>query len=129
MTEELKQQILRNCDSGEISRVAAEGGMRSMFEDGLRKVVAGVTTLEEVLRVTQEHPGAQQLFQQRLLQQPSPAAATTETGGESVSAASGNRQTGPGPSPEAVTTRGKNYLTGSIRWLRSLAKLLKGRRA
>lgn len=129
MTEELKQQILRQCDSGEISRVAAEGGMRSMFEDGLRKVVAGITTLEEVLRVTQEHPGQQQLFQQRLMQQPATSEATDETGDEKTSAANGERQTSPNPSPEAVTTRGKNYFTSFISWLRSLVTFLKGRRA
>jgi general secretion pathway protein E len=28
--------------------------MRTMYEDGLAKAVAGVTTIEEVLRVTQE---------------------------------------------------------------------------
>jgi general secretion pathway protein E len=28
--------------------------MESMFENGLRKAVAGVTTVEEVLRVTRE---------------------------------------------------------------------------
>jgi hypothetical protein len=99
-----------------------------MFEDGLRKVVAGVTTLEEVLRVTQEHPGQQQLFQQRLLHQSSPAA-TAETGGEIISAADENRQSGPGPSREAVTSRGKNYLNGIFRWLRGIVTFPKRRRA
>jgi general secretion pathway protein E len=28
--------------------------MRTMYEDGLRKALAGLTTVEEVLRVTQE---------------------------------------------------------------------------
>jgi general secretion pathway protein E len=28
--------------------------MRTMYEDGIAKAVAGVTTIEEVLRVTQE---------------------------------------------------------------------------
>ena len=98
--------------------------MRSMFEDGLRKVVTGVTTLEEVLRVTQEHPG-----QQQLLQQASTSGATDETGSEKISAAHGDQQTSPSPSHEAVTTRRKNYLTGIIHWLRSLVTFLKSRRA
>ena len=33
---------------------AREMGMRNMREDGMRKVVAGITTLEEILRVTVE---------------------------------------------------------------------------
>jgi hypothetical protein len=79
--------------------------------------------------VTQEHPGQQQLFQQRLMQQPATSEATDETGDEKTSAANGERQTSPNPSPEAVTIRGKNYFTGFIRWLRSLTTFLKGRRA
>ena len=33
---------------------AIRGGMLTMYEDGLRKAVKGVTTFEEVLRVTRE---------------------------------------------------------------------------
>ena len=29
-------------------------GMRTMYDDGIRKVLAGITTIEEVLRVTRE---------------------------------------------------------------------------
>ena len=54
MTDAIKQLILRHSDAGEIARVAAEAGMHSMLDDGLRKAVAGITTIEEVRRVTQE---------------------------------------------------------------------------
>ena len=64
MTETIKQLILNHSDAGEISRVAAEGGMRTMFEDGLRKVVTGDTTIEEVLRVTQEQSQLQMTSRQ-----------------------------------------------------------------
>ena len=37
-----------------IADAAREHGMRTMYEDGLVKSLAGVTTIEEVLRVTQE---------------------------------------------------------------------------
>ena len=33
---------------------AAEEGMRSMFQDGLVKALAGITSIEELVRVTQE---------------------------------------------------------------------------
>ena len=42
---------------GEISAEAAAAaarGMRSLRDDGAKKVLAGVTTVEEVLRVTQD---------------------------------------------------------------------------
>jgi general secretion pathway protein E len=61
MTDQIKQLILKHSDSGEISRVAAEAGMHTMLDDGLRKAVTGKTTIEEVRRVTQEQSHTQQL--------------------------------------------------------------------
>ena len=51
-TNEIRRMILKNCSSGEIRDVAARSGMRSLADDGWRLVRAGVTTAEEVLRVT-----------------------------------------------------------------------------
>lgn len=57
ITETIKRLILEHSDAGQIEAAAIEQGMISMRDDGLRKVVAGQTTLEEVLRVTpdQQH--------------------------------------------------------------------------
>ena len=60
MTDEIRQLVLRHSDAGEITRVAVEGGMQLMLDDGLRKVVAGITTIDEVRRVTQEQIQTQQ---------------------------------------------------------------------
>jgi general secretion pathway protein E len=51
---ELCGMITRRATSGEIKEYAVSRGMRSLRDDGLAKVAAGITTLEEVLRVTQE---------------------------------------------------------------------------
>ena len=51
---ELCSMITRQAPSGEIKEYAISRGMRTLREDGLAKVAAGITTLEEVLRVTQE---------------------------------------------------------------------------
>src|SRR5438445_9740090 len=51
-SNEIRQMILKNCSSGEIRETARRGGMRTLAEDGWRLVRAGVTTPEEVLRVT-----------------------------------------------------------------------------
>ncbi len=51
-SNEIRQMILKNCSSGEIREVAQRNGMRGLAEDGWRLVRAGVTTPEEVLRVT-----------------------------------------------------------------------------
>ena len=40
---------------GKIEEQARAEGMRTMYEDGLVKSLLGTTTLEEVLRVTQEN--------------------------------------------------------------------------
>jgi len=46
--------ILRKADSQAIKRMAQEQGMDSLRDDGARKVLAGLTTVEEVLAATQE---------------------------------------------------------------------------
>lgn len=52
MTEKIKALITQKADSDEINRQAILDGMTTMLDDGLDKVVAGVTTIREVLRVT-----------------------------------------------------------------------------
>jgi general secretion pathway protein E len=48
------QHLIHDCEGEQSLRKAArEGGMRSLREDGIAKVLAGITSLEEVLRVTQ----------------------------------------------------------------------------
>ncbi len=54
MSDPLRRLILQHADAGDIQEVAQAEGMHSMYEDGLRKAVAGLTTVEEVKRVTQE---------------------------------------------------------------------------
>jgi type IV pilus assembly protein PilB len=51
VTEPMRQLIMERRDAGTIRAAAVEGGMRTMFEDGLAKVLLGETTLEEVYRV------------------------------------------------------------------------------
>jgi len=48
----LRAEVLRRGGAGDLRRIATTGGMQSLYEDGLRQVRAGLTTLEEVLRVT-----------------------------------------------------------------------------
>jgi len=54
MSEAIRHQVLARADVHEIAAQATAEGMRSMYEDGLGKVQAGQTSLEEVLRVTRE---------------------------------------------------------------------------
>lgn len=50
----IRRQIMLNCDAKELQQLAVEHGMKTMYTDGCIKALAGLTTLEEVLRVTQE---------------------------------------------------------------------------
>jgi general secretion pathway protein E len=52
--EPIREAILRGADASQLNDRARRGGMVTLYEDGLRKVAAGVTSLEEVLRVTQD---------------------------------------------------------------------------
>ncbi len=51
---ELCSMIIRQVPAGVIKEYAVSRGMRTLREDGLAKAAAGITTIEEVLRVTQE---------------------------------------------------------------------------
>jgi type IV pilus assembly protein PilB len=51
MAENIKELILKNASSDEITAVAVQNGMTTMLEDGVDKVLHGITTLPEVLRV------------------------------------------------------------------------------
>ncbi|UCF87913.1 MAG: type II secretion system ATPase GspE [bacterium] len=57
VTDSIKATVLRNPDSGSIKRAALAEKMRTLRQDGARKVLKGITTIEEVLRVTQEENG------------------------------------------------------------------------
>ena len=54
INEEVRSLILRKAPTGEIRHYAMEHGMMTLREDGWAKARAGVTTVQEVLRVTQE---------------------------------------------------------------------------
>jgi general secretion pathway protein E len=54
MSDSIRRLIMQQATSGEIHEQAVNQGMRTMYQDGLIKCLQGVTTLEEVLRVTQE---------------------------------------------------------------------------
>jgi type IV pilus assembly protein PilB len=51
MTEELESLAANKASREEIERAAISGGMRTMWDDGLAKVAAGLTSVEEVARV------------------------------------------------------------------------------
>jgi type IV pilus assembly protein PilB len=50
--DRLRQLINGPADSASLQKAARAAGMETMSEDGLRKAIAGATTLEEVLRAT-----------------------------------------------------------------------------
>ena len=54
MSDPLRRLVMQHAGMGEIETQARAEGMRNMYEDGLVKSLLGVTTIEEVLRVTQE---------------------------------------------------------------------------
>ena len=52
--EQIKELIMTNSRSDIIKQAAIQNGMDTLYEDGLKKAIAGHTTIEEVLRVTQD---------------------------------------------------------------------------
>ena len=54
MNEEIRTLALKHASTSEIRRLAIQLGMKSLREDGWRKVAAGSTTVDEIIRLTQE---------------------------------------------------------------------------
>ena len=54
LSDPIRRLILRRAEAHEIKQAAVEAGMRTMYQDGVYKILAGTTTLEEVLRVTRD---------------------------------------------------------------------------
>ena len=54
MNDEVRSMALKQASTSEIRRLAVQLGMKGLREDGWRKVAAGMTTVDEVLRLTQE---------------------------------------------------------------------------
>ena len=54
MSEELRTMTLQHTSTSQLRRTAIKDGMKTLREDGWRKVVAGHTTIDEIIRLTQE---------------------------------------------------------------------------
>lgn len=54
MSERIRTLLMDRADSATLERAAREEGLVTLYEDGLRLALAGVTSLEEVLRVTRD---------------------------------------------------------------------------
>jgi general secretion pathway protein E len=54
MTDLIRRQLLQHAESTELQRAAVAAGMQPMLQDGIGKVAAGLTSVEEVMRVTRE---------------------------------------------------------------------------
>ena len=54
VTDDVRQLILRKVDSGTIKKTAISQGLKTLIQDGAVKVLQGVTTIPELLSVTQE---------------------------------------------------------------------------
>jgi type IV pilus assembly protein PilB len=51
--DQVRELILKKASADQIKQAAIKAGMRTLREDGLQKVLEGITTIDEVLRVTQ----------------------------------------------------------------------------
>lgn len=58
LNESMRRAVIEGRDAGALHSLAVQHGMLSLFEDGLRKVAAGVTTIDELARVTHDQADA-----------------------------------------------------------------------
>ena len=52
--DNIRKAIINKADASEIQRLAIKNGMTPMLDDGFQKALAGITTIEEILRVIHE---------------------------------------------------------------------------
>jgi len=52
--DEVRHLVMQNVDSNTLKKHAIRNGMTTLRDDGALKVMQGITTIEEVLRVTQD---------------------------------------------------------------------------
>lgn len=52
--DSLRRIIIRDGDARTLHKAAVEAGMRTLYDDGMRKALAGETSVEEILRTTRE---------------------------------------------------------------------------
>jgi type II secretory ATPase GspE/PulE/Tfp pilus assembly ATPase PilB-like protein len=55
VTDNIQSLIIGRRPASEVKHEALKGGMRTLRDDGWEKVLRGVTTIEEVLRATEEN--------------------------------------------------------------------------
>ncbi len=54
MKENIQKLIMEKADADQIQKQAIKNGMTTMLEDGIEKALLGITTIEEVIRVTKQ---------------------------------------------------------------------------
>ena len=50
--DDIKRLVLKTSDANQINELALKQGMITLQQDGIAKILEGITTIEEVLRVT-----------------------------------------------------------------------------
>ena len=53
MTDVMREEIIKKSSQHILKKIATDGGMRPMLQDGIDKVIQGITSLEEVIRVAE----------------------------------------------------------------------------
>jgi hypothetical protein len=66
MSEEIERLAVERASSEDIRRIAIAQGMRTLREDGMRKVERGITSLEEVLRIVEGRAEVRPTEEERL---------------------------------------------------------------
>lgn len=54
LSDKLREMVMDKVESSSLESAARKEGLRTLYEDGLRLALSGVTSLEEILRVTND---------------------------------------------------------------------------
>ncbi len=115
VTDTIRRLILEHAESHELERAAIQEGMHTMYDDGMCKAIAGITTIEEVLQVTRDMHDGQEAIPPSEGTAIDPASQLTDDGGQTVGGEAGSDDVqatqadmpGTGPLPSAGDNRAR----------------------
>jgi len=77
VNEDIRREIVQHATTSQLQEVAQRCGMKTMLQDGLDKVLRGVTTLEDVLEVCEDVEAERMRTEAAAVPAPAPAPAPT----------------------------------------------------
>ena len=115
MTTQVREMTFKGESTQNVRKMARKQGMHTLFEDGMIKALKGLTTLDEVLRITQQRDGSEPVGQEVSRADDPAVGRATLVGGAVRSAPASRRcaRSGSRRSPPRSSRAGRRCMVGA----------------